>query len=144
MSLYEKMNRYLANQQVMYIKLHNLHWYVEGSSFFTLHAKFEELYNHTAEVVDDVAERILTLGNKPVASLKEALAIATLKELPSQPILGKASVETLLADVDFFIKESKELVKEAEKADDVATADLFTGYLAEYQKLQWMLKTYLK
>ena len=55
--LYEKMNLYLANQEVAYIKLHNLHWYVKGRSFFTLHAKLEELYDRTAEIIDAVAER---------------------------------------------------------------------------------------
>lgn len=54
--LYEKMNLYLANQEVAYIKLHNLHWYVKGRSFFTLHAKLEELYDQTAEIIDAVAE----------------------------------------------------------------------------------------
>ena len=79
--LYEKMNLYLANQEVAYIKLHNLHWYVKGRSFFTLHAKLEELYDRTAEIIDAVAERLLAVGQAPVANMKEALALATIKEL---------------------------------------------------------------
>ena len=79
--LYEKMNLYLANQEVAYIKLHNLHWYVKGRSFFTLHAKLEELYDQTAEIIDAVAERLLAVGQAPVANMKEALALATIKEL---------------------------------------------------------------
>lgn len=70
-NLFEKLNEYLANQQVMYIKLHNLHWYVKGRSFFTLHAKLEELYDQTAQIMDEVAERLLALGGSPVASLKK-------------------------------------------------------------------------
>ena len=68
--LYEKMNLYLANQEVAYIKLHNLHWYVKGRSFFTLHAKLEELYDRTAEIIDAVAERLLAVGQAPVANRK--------------------------------------------------------------------------
>lgn len=110
--LYEKMNLYLANQEVAYIKLHNLHWYVKGRSFFTLHAKLEELYDRTAEIIDAVAERLLAVGQAPVANMKEALALATIKEL-------------------------------ADAAGDGVTADQFNDYLGEYQKLLWMLKSYI-
>lgn len=143
MELHEKMNQYLANQQLMYIKLHNLHWYVKGRSFFTLHAKLEELYNQTAEILDEVAERLLALDAFPVASAKGALAIATIKELDDVPISSEDTVKKMIDDVDYWIRDTKEIVALAEEADDGATADQFNGYLMEYQKLMWMLKSYL-
>lgn len=142
-NLHDKLNEYLANQQVMYIKLHNLHWYVKGRSFFTLHAKLEELYDQTAEIMDEVAERLLALGGSPVASLKKALALTSVKELEDTPISSDDTVTALISDVEYWIHDTKEIVKLAEEEDDVATADLFTGYLAEYQKLLWMLKSYI-
>jgi len=141
--LHSKLNEYLANQQVMYIKLHNLHWYVQGRGFFTLHAKLEELYDQTAEIFDAVAERILALGGNPVASMEKALSLTSVKELDDKPISVEDTVEYLKTDVEYWIKDSEEIVKLAEEAGDVGTADLFTGYLAEYQKLLWMLKAYL-
>lgn len=142
-NLFEKLNEYLANQQVMYIKLHNLHWYVKGRSFFTLHAKLEELYDQTAQVMDDVAERLLALGGSPVASLKEALALSSVKELEDIPISSDETIKSLISDVEYWIRDTKEIVKLAEDDDDGATADQFNGYLAEYQKLLWMLKSYM-
>ncbi len=142
-NLFEKLNEYLANQQVMYIKLHNLHWYVKGRSFFTLHAKLEELYDQTAQVMDDVAERLLALGGSPVASLKEALALSSVKELENVPISSDETIKSLISDVEYWIRDTKEIVKLAEDDDDGATADQFNGYLAEYQKLLWMLKSYM-
>ncbi|MBE7718609.1 MAG: DNA starvation/stationary phase protection protein [Lacrimispora celerecrescens] len=142
-NLFEKLNEYLANQQVMYIKLHNLHWYVKGRSFFTLHAKLEELYDQTAQVMDDVAERLLALGGSPVASLKEALALTSVKELEDVPISSDETIKSLISDVEYWIRDTKEIVKLAEDDDDGATADQFNGYLAEYQKLLWMLKSYM-
>lgn len=142
-NLFEKLNEYLANQQVMYIKLHNLHWYVKGHSFFTLHAKLEELYDQTAQVMDDVAERLLALGGSPVASLKEALALSSVKELEDVPISSDETIKSLISDVEYWIRDTKEIVKLAEDDDDGATADQFNGYLAEYQKLMWMLKSYI-
>lgn len=142
-NLFKKLNEYLANQQVMYIKLHNLHWYVKGRSFFTLHAKLEELYDQTAQVMDDVAERLLALGGSPVASLKEALALSSVKELEDVPISSDETIKSLISDVEYWIRDTKEIVKLAEDDDDGATADQFNGYLAEYQKLLWMLKSYM-
>ena len=142
-NLHEKLNEYLANQQVMYIKLHNLHWYVQGRGFFTLHAKLEELYDQTAEILDEVAERILALGGKPAASMGKALSLTRVKELKDEPISVEDTVEYLKTDVEWWVKDTEAIVKLAEEAGDVGTADLFTGYLAEYQKLLWMLNAFL-
>jgi len=143
MELNQKLNNYLANQMLMYIKLHNLHWYVEGKGFFNLHAKFEELYDQTAEIIDVVAERILALGDKPIASVKAALEIGAVKELEAKAISSDDAVKALKTDVEYWIKDTKEIVKLAEEVEDVVTADIFTGYLGEYQKLLWMLKAHL-
>lgn len=142
-NLHAKLNEYLANQQVSYIKLHNLHWYVKGRSFFTLHAKLEELYDQTAKIIDDVAERLLALGASPAASLKKALSLTSVKELEDAPISSEDTVKALISDVEYWIRDTKEIVKLAEEDDDGATADQFNGYLAEYQKLLWMLNSYL-
>lgn len=142
-NLYEKINEYLANQQVMYIKLHNLHWYVKGRSFFTLHGKLEELYEQTAGIIDDVAERLLALGGSPVGSLKKALALTSVKELEDVPISSDETIKSLISDVEYWIRDTKEIVRLAEEDGDGATADQFNGYLAEYQKLLWMLNSYI-
>lgn len=144
MNLTEKLNVYLANQTLMYTKLHNLHWYVVGPSFFTLHERFEELYDETTEIIDEVAERMLALEMKPVGSLKAVLDLATIKELPDQDINSKEAVTLLVADFETIIADTKELMELAEKDDDIVTADILTGYLEKYQKTMWMLKAYLR
>lgn len=138
----KKLNLYLANQLVDYVKKHNLHWNLKGSHFFTLHAKLEELYDQAGDILDEVAERILALGSNPVSSMKEALAIATIKELEDGPKSTDAIIHTLVSDTDYWIKDSKEIVELAEKEGDGVTADMFNGYTKEYQKLAWMLKAY--
>lgn len=59
--LVDLVNKQIANWTVLYTKLHNYHWYVTGPDFFTLHAKFEELYNEAALHIDELAERLLAL-----------------------------------------------------------------------------------
>ena len=140
--LESKLNLYLANQMVDYVKKHNLHWNLKGTQFFTLHAKLEEYYDQTADIIDEVAERILAMGKLPVANLKKALEITKVKELPDGAIDTAEAVRILTVDVEYWIHDSKELVELADKEGDVVTADIFTGYLKEYEKTLWMLKAF--
>lgn len=53
---------------------------LKGPNFFSLHEKFEELYNEASQYVDDLAERILAIGGNPVGTLKESLEISIVDE----------------------------------------------------------------
>lgn len=142
--LTDRLNVFLADQTVLFTKLHNLHWYVKGKGFFTLHAEYEKLYDQASEVLDEVAERLLMLGESPVASLKEVLKLATIKEREASAVGSRESVQILLEDVEKLIGDTKEIVGLAADGGDEGTADQFTGYLRAYQKLAWMLRVYLK
>ncbi|EPF31955.1 hypothetical protein HMPREF9194_02310 [Treponema maltophilum ATCC 51939] len=141
--LEKKLNLYLANQLVDYVKKHNLHWNLKGSHFFTLHAKLEELYEEAGDILDEVAERILALGGNPVSNMKEALSIATIKELENGPKSTDQTIKALISDTDYWIKDSKEIAELADKEGDSVTNDMFNGYTKAYQKLAWMLKAYV-
>lgn len=138
------MNRFVANQMVFYMKLHNLHWYIKGSSFFTLHAEYEKLYDNTTAVLDEVAERMLMLGYSPLATLKDALELSTIEERKALDVGGSESVEIALKDLEQLESESREILRLAAEDGDEGTADQFTGYVRAYQKLIWMLRAYLK
>ena len=141
--LEKKLNLYLANQLVDYVKKHNLHWNLKGSQFFTLHAKLEELYDEANDILDEVAERILALGGNPVSNMKEALSMATIKELENGPKSTEQTIKALISDTDYWIKDSKEIAELADKEGDSVTNDMFNGYTKVYQKLAWMLKAYV-
>ena len=141
--LEKKLNLYLANQLVDYVKKHNLHWNLKGTQFFTLHAKLEELYDEANDILDEVAERILALGGNPVSNMKEALSIATIKELENGPKSTDQTIKALISDTDYWIKDSKEIAELADKEGDSVTNDMFNGYTKAYQKLAWMLKAYV-
>lgn len=141
--LEKKLNLYLANQLVDYVKKHNLHWNLKGSQFFTLHAKLEELYDEANDILDEVAERILALGGNPVSNMKEALSMATIKELENGPKSTDQTIKALISDTDYWIKDSKEIAELADKEGDSVTNDMFNGYTKAYQKLAWMLKAYV-
>ena len=141
-ALNNELNKQVATWSVMYTKLHNFHWYVKGPQFFTLHAKFEELYNEATLHMDEIAERLLTLGGNPVATLKEHLEQSDITEA-----IGKEStdqmVETVVKDFDEIMKSLKKGMDEAAKDEDDMTEDLLNAVYQSIEKHQWMLNAYL-
>ncbi|MEQ2528679.1 DNA starvation/stationary phase protection protein [Bacillaceae bacterium CLA-AA-H227] len=142
MNLQTALNGQISNWSILYTKLHRFHWYVKGPLFFTLHEKFEELYNEAALTVDEVAERLLAIGGQPVATMKEYLETATLAETNNE---SKASemVATLVSDYKAIKEQLIELAKLAEEQDDVITNDLATGLIEKIDTHVWMLTAYL-
>ncbi len=140
----KELNNYLANLGLLDIKLHNLHWNVEGKEFFSVHAKLEEFYDYIGDDLDDVAERVLTLGFRPLASLKDFLANATLSELESTAIAPMESLKIVTADFTVMLEQTRKVLSLAEDAGDQGTVDLMAGYVGRYEKTLWMLHSTLK
>lgn len=135
-------NQQIANWSVLYTKLHNYHWYVKGEQFFTLHAKFEEFYNEAALYIDDLAERLLALDGKPVATMKECLEMASVKEATGEET-AKDMVAVLVEDFTMLTGELKEGMDVAEQAGDETTGDMLLAIHKELEKHIWMLKSFL-
>ncbi|MNO25370.1 DNA protection during starvation protein 1 [compost metagenome] len=141
-SLEQVLNEQVANLNVLYVKLHNYHWYVKGSNFYSLHAKFEELYNEVTAAMDAVAERLLTIKGNPSATLKEYLEIATIQEATGKED-ASTMVQNLVEDFATLSESFQEGVDFAEKSEDAVTADLLTGYKGDFEKHMWMLRSFL-
>lgn len=137
------LNGQLANWAVLYVKLHHVHWYVKGPHFQALHAKFEELYDIAASVLDELAERMLAIGMQPASTMKEYLALAEIQEADLRGEKDMAMVQSVAADFQKMIEGSKQAVKLAEQSDDAATADIVTGHVEDMQKQVWMLNAIL-
>ncbi|WP_078595440.1 Dps family protein [Evansella clarkii] len=139
----EILNRQVANWNVLFVKLHNYHWYVKGVNFFKLHEKFEELYNEAAGHIDELAERLLTLQGEPVASMREFLEIATIKEAQGE----RASKDMVKVLSDDFTQLSEELnsdIENLEEMGDEATADMLIAVRQSVEKHNWMLRSFLE
>jgi starvation-inducible DNA-binding protein len=140
--LMDIVNKQVANWSVLYIKLHNYHWYVTGPQFFTLHEKFEQLYNEAAHHIDELAERLLALGGAPVATMKECLEQASVKEATGQES-AEQMVEAIVSDFETMIGELKEGMKVADQVGDETTGDMLLGIHQSLEKHVWMLKSFL-
>ncbi|MGN7410797.1 Dps family protein [Sporosarcina sp. SAFN-010] len=140
--LIKELNTQVSTWSVMYTKLHNYHWYVKGKQFFTLHAKFEELYDEATQHMDDIAERVLTLGGKPTATMKEHLSVSVVKEADGSE-KAEQMVSTIVNDFDSIMKSLKTGMKLAGDAGDFMTEDLLNAIYQGIEKHQWMLNAFL-
>lgn len=135
-------NKQVANWNVLFVKLHNFHWYVKGPQFFTLHTKFEELYTEAAVHIDELAERLLAIEGKPVATMKEILEISSIKEAEG----GEDASQMVQAIVNYFnimIGELKEGMSFAEEVGDETTGDALLAIHQSLEKHVWMLTAFL-
>ncbi|CAM5218611.1 Starvation-inducible DNA-binding protein OS=Ureibacillus acetophenoni OX=614649 GN=SAMN05877842_102583 PE=3 SV=1 [Ureibacillus acetophenoni] len=137
-----QLNELVATWSVLYTKLHNYHWYIKGKDFFTLHAKFEELYNEVTLNLDEVAERILTKGGKPVATLKEHLELSHVQEALGNET-SEEMVQTIIDDFKKVMKLLKESMNQAAEDGDERTEDMLNATYQSLEKHNWMLTAYL-
>lgn len=141
-ALSEKLNHLLANYQLFYINTRGFHWNIKGSSFFELHLKFEELYNDLFLKIDEIAERILTLGHTPLHSYADFLAHATLA--PAKDIRdGRKAVDHILEAFSVLLPLQRELLNLSAEANDEGTNALMSDYIRAQEKLVWMYSAYL-
>ena len=128
----------LADFQIYYTNLRGFHWEIKGRGFFVLHEKFENMYDDTATKVDEIAERILTLGGTPENKYSGYLKVARIPEV-SGVTSSHETVDNILNTYKHFIAEERKLIDLANEANDAVTADMLTGYLKEQEKMIWML-----
>jgi starvation-inducible DNA-binding protein len=136
------LNKQIANWSVLYTKLHNYHWYVKGEQFFTLHIKFEELYNEAALHVDGIAERLLAIGGQPVATMKENLELSSIQEAAGTEN-SQEMVQAIINDFSIIIGELKEGMSLAGEINDETTGDMLLAIHSGLEKHVWMLTAYL-
>lgn len=132
------LNQLLADLQVYYTNLRNFHWNVKGHSFFSLHAKYEELYDDASTKVDDVAERLLQLGAVPESRFSEYLKVSHIAEAEVADG-GRETVETVLGYFKTLIAQERRVLAAAAEAGDEVTAALMGDYVREQEKTVWML-----
>ena len=141
--LAEQLNILLANYQVFYINARGFHWNITGDKFFELHAKFEELYNDLLVKIDEVAERILTLGYTPLHTYSDYIKISTIREAKNISD-GKKAMQNILDSFSNLIGLEREILGLSDEANDEGTNALMSDYIREQEKLVWMYSAYLK
>ncbi|MCC6818907.1 MAG: DNA starvation/stationary phase protection protein [Bacteroidia bacterium] len=136
------LNLLLADYQVIYMNTRGFHWNVKGEKFFELHLKFEELYNNFQLKIDEIAERILTLGYTPMHGYSDYLKHSEIKPV-ADVTNGKEGIKSLLEAFKTLIIRQRSILKLSNETDDEGTNALMSDYIREQEKLVWMLSAFL-
>lgn len=140
--LSNQLNNLLANYQLFYINARGFHWNIKGKNFFELHAKFEEIYNDALVKIDEVAERILTLGHSPLHTFTDYLQSAAIKEATNISS-GEQAVGIVLEGFQKLIETERQILELSSEAGDEGTSALMSDYIREQEKFVWMYSSYL-
>lgn len=139
----EGLSRVLADSYMVYLKTHNYHWNVTGEHFRSLHTQFEEQYTELAVAIDDIAERIRSLGHRAPGSFREFQDLTSIQEDTDQP-KALEMVRRLAVDNETILRTARETLPVCDEADDEATIDLLTQRLNIHSKTAWMLRSHLE
>jgi starvation-inducible DNA-binding protein len=137
-----QLNELLANYQLFYQNARGFHWNIRGDKFFELHAKFEEIYTDALVKIDEIAERILTLGYTPLHSFSDYVKHSEIKEITGVSE-GARAVEAILGGFKVLLTKERELLKLSEDAEDEGTNALMSDYIREQEKAVWMYSSFL-
>jgi starvation-inducible DNA-binding protein len=139
----DHLNDLLANYYIHYQKLRGCHWNVKGKSFFTLHIKFEELYTAALVTIDELAERILTLGKSPFSTFDDYIKTSNIKEIDTIGLKDTDMVKALLDDMAQLIEMEREILELTAKAGDDGTNDMVNRFMQFKEKNTWMLRSFV-
>jgi starvation-inducible DNA-binding protein len=141
--LAEKLNNLLSNYSVFYQNTRGYHWNIQGDKFFELHEKFEELYQDLFEKIDEIAERILTLGFQPKHRYKLYLDES---EIPESVEVnnGYKAVEEILSAYQILLKKQRTILNLSDLIDDEGTNALMSDYIRDQEKQVWMYSSFMK
>ena len=139
----EILNKILADHQVLYTKTRNAHWNVVGPDFHAQHLFFETIYDGLAEQIDEIAERIRSIGHFAVGSMKEFLELTQLSETKPSKNDSQSFIKSLLNDFESVIISIRGDIDKVEKHGDAGTEDFLVGILEAHEKTAWMLRSHL-
>ena len=137
------LSRLLADSYTLYLMTHNFHWNVTGPQFNSLHAMFMAQYTEQWTALDQIAERIRSLGVPAPGTYKEFVKLASIKEVDGVP-RAMDMVRHLVDAQEATARTARELFPLVAKADDQPTADLLTQRLEVHEKTAWMLRSLLE
>lgn len=140
--LAELLNDLLANYSIFYQNTRGYHWNISGKKFFELHLKFEELYNDLFLKIDELAERILTLGQSPKHKFTDYLQGTQILE-SNEVTNGDKAIEEILNAFQILLTKQRHVLEVSGEIDDEGTNALMSDYIREQEKLVWMYSAYL-
>ena len=136
----KELNLLLSNYQMYYQNLRAFHWNIKGKMFFMLHEKYEELYTGSAEVIDEIAERILMINETPFHTFEDYIANSVIK--PAKNVSSAdESLKIVLENSEILLNNAHKLIEIASESGDEGTVSLISEIISSLEKQIWMLES---
>ena len=136
----EALSKVLADSFVLYLKTHNYHWNVTGPMFQTLHVMFMDQYTELWNALDEIAERIRSLGFPAPGTSKEFLKLSAIKEAEGVPS-ADTMIRELINGQEAVTRSCRAALAIANKADDQPSVDIMVQRLQIHEKNAWMMRS---
>ena len=137
------LNLLLADEYVLYTKTRTAHWNMDGSNYFELHVFLENQYNRLDEIIDDIADRIRSLGHFALGSLKDFLSVSQMFDNTQNFNNSGQIFKELIKDHERIISIiHHEIFPISAKFKDLDTADFLEVLMEKHQEMVWKLSRF--
>ena len=133
------LNQVVSDLYTARIALHQVHWYMRGAGFMVWHPKMDEYMDTIDGTLDEVSERLITLGGKPYSTLTEFLQHSEIEEEVGEFRNVEESLERVLDIYRYLITLFQKALDVTDEEGDDVTNDIFVGAKADLEKTVWML-----
>jgi starvation-inducible DNA-binding protein len=120
------------------------HWNVKGPNFIALHELFDKISDLVLEQIDEIAERVTSLGGTAEGTVAVAAKRSKLKNYPLSITAGKDHLFYLSTQLSVYGKVVRAAISDTDELGDADTADLFTGISRDIDKYLWFLEAHLQ
>ena len=141
-SIVDGLEKLLSDSFMLYLKTLYFHWNVTGPMFQPLHNEFESQYQELLVAVDDMAERIRSLGYPAPGTFRQFNRLTSITEDAAVPD-SDTMIKLLVEGHETVIRTAREVSALSERGGDVATSDLIIKRIEVHEKTAWMLRSFL-
>ncbi len=140
----ERLNRILADTQILYALYKKHHWLMRGPTFYQLHLLLDKHAGEQNELVDAIAERVQTLGGVAVGDPRHVAEITQIERAPDGVEEAPAMLSRLLEAHETILIDAHDAAKRAADMGDDGTNDLIVSDVIRTGELQsWFLAEHL-
>jgi starvation-inducible DNA-binding protein len=141
----EQLSKLLADEFILYTKIRNAHWNIEGPDFHAMHIFFEQQYKEVDEMMDSVAERIRKIGHYAPATVKQFLQLTHLTEQDVKKNDSRGYLKELLQDHESIIEFIRGNINSiANEYNDIGTSDCLTDLMVAHEEMAWMIRSHFR
>lgn len=141
-AIVDRLNRTLADATVLQTHAKFAHWNVKGMSFYGLHLLFDEIAEDLESHVDLLAERITALGGQALGTAGMAAEFCRLPAMPTDAVTDADYVDVVAERLAAYDANLAADIREANRLEDVDTADLLNEISREASKDLWFVEAH--